>query len=211
LSDGLVAGGNNQVLQLLGLTPNTDYVFTWFSPLWSGNTDRVGILDGSDDGIGQGMTIAVVQDADAELLISQYRYNTGDSTTFRMHFTSLTPGETLHHYAFTNELATELVASLPIAGDANSDGIIDLADFQLISDNFLKTVAPGTLGDVNKDGVVNAKDHRLWQLEYSAAADELEQELAKVPEPGTATLLCLWVSISCVARSRRDVKFCRAD
>ena len=208
LSDGLVAGGNNQVIQLLGLIPNTDYVFTWFSPLWNGNTDRVGILDGSDDGIGQGMTIAVVQDADAELLISQYRYNTGDSTTFRMHFTSLTPGETLHHYAFTNELATELVASLPIAGDANGDGIIDLADFQLISDNFLKTVAPGTLGDVNKDGVVNAKDHRLWQQEYSAMEDEL---LTQVPEPGTATLLCLWVSFSCVARSRREVKFCRAN
>jgi hypothetical protein len=124
-----------------------------------------------------------------------------------MHFTSLTPGETLHHYAFTNELATELVASLPIAGDANGDGIIDLADFQFISDNFLKTVAPGTLGDVNKDGVVNAKDHRLWQQEYSAIEDEL---LTQIPEPGTATLLCLWVSLSCLARSRREVSFCRA-
>ena len=92
LSDGLVAGGNNQILQLLGLTPNTDYVFTWFSPLWTGNTDRVGILDGSDDGLGQGMTIAVVQDADAELLITQYRYNTGNSTTFRMHFDQLDTG-----------------------------------------------------------------------------------------------------------------------
>ena len=199
------------MIQLLGLAPNTDYVFTWFSPLWTGNTDRVGILDGSDDGLGLGMTIAVVQDADAELLITQYRYNTGNSTTFRMRFESLTPGETLHHYAFTNELAANLVASLPIAGDANGDGIIDLADFQLISDNFLKTVAPGTLGDVNNDGIVNAKDYRLWQQEYSAVEDELEQELAQVPEPGTATLLCFWVCFSCVVRSGREVKFCRAN
>jgi hypothetical protein len=183
LSDGLVAGGNSQTIQLLGLEANTDYVFTWFSPLWNGNTDRVGILDGSDDGFGQGMTIAVLQDVDAELLITQYRYNTGDSTTFRMRFDNLTPGETLHHYAFTNELATELLASLPIAGDANSDGIIDFADFQLISDNFFKSVIPGTMGDVNKDGVVNAKDHRLWQQEYSAVVDGFEHDLTQAPEP----------------------------
>ena len=131
LSDGLVAGGNSQIIQLLGLAPNTDYVFTWFSPLWTGNTDRVGILDGSDDGFGQGMTIAVVQDADAELLITQYRYNTGNSTTFRMHFESLTPGETLHHYAFTNELAAGLLASLPIVGDANGDGDHRLGGFSV--------------------------------------------------------------------------------
>lgn len=204
LSDALVAEGSNQVIQLLDLTPNTDYVFTWYSPLWNGTTDRVGILDGSDDGIGQGMTLAVVQDANAELLITQYRYNTGDSTTFEMHFESLTPGETLHHYAFTNELATELEAMLPVAGDANGDGIVDYSDFQLINDNFLDTVTPGTLGDVNRDGVVNAKDFRLWQQEYPAVEAELERELTQIPEPGSATLFCLWVSLSCLARSGRN-------
>ncbi|MCG8449606.1 MAG: hypothetical protein MI725_08510 [Pirellulales bacterium] len=203
LSDALVAEGDNQVVQLIGLTPFTDYVFTWYSPLWTGTTDRVGILDGSDDGIGQGMTIAVVQDADAELLITQYRYNTGNSTTFEMHYESLTPGETLHHYAFTNELASDLLAAIPILGDANGDGIVDLADYQLINDNFFSTVTPGTLGDVNTDGLVNAEDFRLWQQEYSTPVVAVQQGQAQVPEPGTATLFCLWVTLSCFTRLGR--------
>ncbi|WP_231943798.1 alpha-L-rhamnosidase-related protein [Aeoliella mucimassa] len=191
LSDGLVAGGMNQVLTLNDLEPNTDYILTWFSPLWNGNTDRVGILDGSDDGIGQGMTIAVVQDADAEMLITQYRYNTGDSTTFQMHFTSLTAGETLHHYAFTNELATELFAFVSIVGDANGDGLVDLADFDVISDHFLTSVDPGSHGDVNSDGVVNTKDYRLWQQAYTESLSSFGQGAARVPEPTSLLLLCV--------------------
>lgn len=195
LSDALVAEGENQIVQLSGLVPFTDYVFTWYSPLWTYDSDRVGVLDGSDDGIGQGMTIAIVQDAEAELLITQYRYNTGNSTTFEMHYESLTPGETLHHYAFINELATTLIASLPVEGDANGDGIVDTADYQLISDNFLKTVIPGSFGDINTDGLVDVKDFRLWQQEYSTGGASTHHGLLQIPEPRTATLLCLLANL----------------
>ena len=189
LSDALVAEGDNQVVSLSGLEPNTDYIFTWYSPLWNVNTDRVGIMDGSDDGIGEGMTIAIVQDSDAEMLITQYRYNTGDATTFEMHFESLTPGEALHHYAFTNELATMLDTYLPIVGDANLDGLVDLLDYQLIRDHLLQSVEAGTDGDLNGDGRVDTADFRIWKNAYPGSDADIAQYDLKVPEPSAVSLL----------------------
>ena len=78
--------------------------------------------------------------------------------------------------------------------------IIDLADFQFISDNFLKTVAPGTLGDVNRDGVVNAKDYRLWQQEFSALVDGFEQDLTQAPEPSSLVYVVLAIGAFWIRR-----------
>jgi alpha-L-rhamnosidase len=202
LSDGLVAGGETVVLELTNLAPYTDYVLTWFSPLWNASTDRVGILDGSDDGLGQGMSIAVVQDANAESLITQYRYNTGNSTVFQMQFENLTPGETLHHYAFINELATELIASLPpISGDADGNGVIDLDDFYLINDNLFNNVPFGTRGDVNNDGVVNVRDYRLWKDKYEAIVGDSAPPATQVPETHSVLILCLLAAGLTVVRT----------
>jgi hypothetical protein len=56
----------------------------------------------------------------------------------------------------------------PIAGDANSDGIVNLADFKQIVNyyNVLTTGATWAQGDFNGDGAVNYADMLLYQANY---------------------------------------------
>ncbi len=100
-------GSNVHTIVLEGLTPNTDYIFTFFSPKWGDNVTRTGTLDGSDDGLDTGATLLVNQDNNQQALIIQYSYNSGSETTFTMQMTSDTSGNTLHTYSFTNEVAAE--------------------------------------------------------------------------------------------------------
>lgn len=123
LSDALVAGGDEQVLNLEGLEENTDYILTWFSPLCGDHVNRSTILDGGDDGFSRGSTISVLQDADAEALIYEYRYNSRDSTAVSLVFDYCNV-DTTHHYAFMNRLASPLesVLSVILQGDLDGDG-----------------------------------------------------------------------------------------
>lgn len=88
-------GAAGFTLTLSGLTPNTDYIFTLFSPMFNSQT-RTAYLDGLDDGVGNVHT----QTEDNTQL--QYTYNTGAGTTFALNLTEPLPG----YYnipAFTNE------------------------------------------------------------------------------------------------------------
>jgi len=56
----------------------------------------------------------------------------------------------------------------PIAGDANSDGVVNLADFKQIVNyyNVVTTGATWAQGDFNGDGAVNYADMLLYQANY---------------------------------------------
>jgi hypothetical protein len=115
LSTGLTGGGgagSSTTFNLTGLLTNTDYTFYFFNPDWGNGSTRTGLLDGSDDGVGN--TFAVDQNPGTGNNIVQYAYNTGASTTFTMTVTSDT-GDTLHKYAFVNvvpEPSTALLGGL---------------------------------------------------------------------------------------------------
>ncbi len=108
-------GSPVHAITIEGLTQNTDYIFTWFSPLWGDVVSRTGTLDGSDDGLDAGAALAVNQDNDQQSLIIRYAYNSGDNTTFTMQITNDTAGNTLHTYAFANEVVPE-PATLALLG-----------------------------------------------------------------------------------------------
>jgi hypothetical protein len=75
------------------------------------------------------------------------------------------------------------VVSTTVAGpgDFNDDGSLDLADFQLLADNFL-TGTTRSEGDYNLDGGVDLGDFILWRADYQAQG-------AAVPEPSSLALL----------------------
>ena len=43
--------GEDNFITIDGLQPGTNYIFTWYSPIWLDTVVRTGTLDGSDDGL----------------------------------------------------------------------------------------------------------------------------------------------------------------
>ncbi|MEM7683073.1 MAG: dockerin type I domain-containing protein [Planctomycetota bacterium] len=87
------------------------------------------------------------------------------------------------------DLTVQVLATVgdPIlVGDANDDGVVDLLDFDILSDNFNSTVIGGVGdGDFNGDGQVNLLDFALLADNFGASAP------STVPEPASAALLAL--------------------
>jgi hypothetical protein len=75
-----------------------------------------------------------------------------------------------------------------IPGDANRNGVVNIDDFIVISNNFSKIPsAPGLDGDVVVDNVVNVLDFRLWKNSVPAEIAALAAGFA-VPEPSALIL-----------------------
>ena len=88
--DFVVLENTPETLDLNGLTPHTDYVFTaYIAPLETGDK-RISLLDGGDDGFGKGEDFPVYQDSDGRGSAVSYRYNTGSNTSFSMRLSAVT-------------------------------------------------------------------------------------------------------------------------
>jgi hypothetical protein len=84
-------------------------------------------------------------------------------------------------------------------GDFNSDGVVDLADFAILADNF-RTGNTFEQGDINFDLRVDLRDFvELRELLNAPAGAEGAQS---VPEPGSLALMCLAGSALLVVRRR---------
>lgn len=97
-------------------------------------------------------------------------------------------------------LVSDTVATpLPLAGDFNGDGFVDLADRLVWSSSFGSRTVPWDRGDANGDGFVNAADYTIWRDAYHASAAQ------SVPEPGTyCTLLTAWLAFIIEPRVKRN-------
>jgi hypothetical protein len=71
-------------------------------------------------------------------------------------------------------------------GDFNGDGAIDLADFQILADNF-HTGTTFDQGDFTFDGVVDLRDF----LGFRQVFESLPAGAASVPEPSSIALVGL--------------------
>lgn len=198
LSTGIVAGGSTEIT-LSGLSTNTDYSFVWFSPTWNqGGGPRTGVIEASfDDFVNVVVSPTINQDADGDpnpAAINQivaYQYNTGSNTSISFRTASDT-GDTLHSYGFLNQVGMVELPEL-IEGDADRNGVVDINDFNLISDEFLTaTVTPGFGGDVNFDSFVDQADFRIWKNAFADPGSTVG--LSTVPEP-KSLVVCLLAAI----------------
>ena len=81
-----------------------------------------------------------------------------------------------------------------IMGDANRDGIVDAADFSILSANWLGTGKVWDDGDFNLDEIVDAADFSLLSANWQSGAAplaEFQATLSQAPEPATMSLLAL--------------------
>lgn len=84
-----------------------------------------------------------------------------------------------------DRLAIDGAIDVVLAGDLNSDGKVDAADYTVWRDSVGATVGHYTAGDSNGDGTVNEADLAEWRAKFGAT---LSSAAAAVPEPMS---LCL--------------------
>ncbi|MBX3433666.1 MAG: PEP-CTERM sorting domain-containing protein [Pirellulales bacterium] len=117
-------------------------------------------------------------------------------TTLRINFLGVENGYT--GYTEIDVFGT----ALTVPGDADRNGIVDMNDFILISNNFLTTQSvAGLNGDVNFDGVVDQLDFREWRVATGAGSTPTS---TSVPEPAAIALAGLGVSLAMARRLRRQ-------
>jgi hypothetical protein len=99
------------------------------------------------------------------------------------------------------------VGSEPIAGDYNSDGVVDTRDYIVWRKNLGHAVTPGTNGDANGNGVVENSEYQPWRANYGRTLGSgLGSGLTAVPEPASisfAIVLFAYISATGAVARRR--------
>ncbi len=87
-----------------------------------------------------------------------------------------------------------------VPGDANGDGVVDVADLGIMGANFGSTNAVTADGDFSGDSIVDVADLGIMGANWSAS-QSTGNATALVPEPATLSLLAM--SVLVVGRRRR--------
>jgi hypothetical protein len=98
------------------------------------------------------------------------------------------------------------VASAVVPGDVNGDGMVDLEDFEVISDHFRLSVPQLTDGDLDGDGFVGSRDFRIWTSAHRGQPASSVASSNAVLEPsalGIVLPLLIGVTLSSTARRSR--------
>ena len=87
-----------------------------------------------------------------------------------------------------------------LIGDLNGDGVVEFADFLILSDSFGEDVdPPGTSGDINSDGRVDFTDFLILSDHFSDNTAGSQS----VPEPSYSIIMCLCGLVACHHRLNR--------
>ena len=101
-------------------------------------------------------------------------------------------------YDYAGHIGLMLIAAAP--GDANFDGIVDVADLGILGANFNAADMQWDTGDFNLDNMTDVADLGILGANWSAS-QTTGNGSALVPEPTTLSLLA--VSVMMVGRRRR--------
>jgi hypothetical protein len=90
--------------------------------------------------------------------------------------------------------AASILVSLAHLGDANDNGIVDIQDQSLITNNWQQPSKTWAGGDLNRDGVVDIQDLTIvtnnWQQAATLSLDAVDSApVISVPEPSSLSLL----------------------
>jgi PEP-CTERM motif len=86
----------------------------------------------------------------------------------------------------------ETLGPPPVPGDTDSDGVVELEDFNPIRDNFRKSVAARSQGDLVQNGKVDFADFREWKAAFVGGGGSLagvDLSFTTVPEPATVSIV----------------------
>jgi hypothetical protein len=102
--------------------------------------------------------------------------------------------------AFTFKLSPSVTA---VAGDYNSNGKVDAADYVLWRSTLGQSVTAGTGADGNADGTITQDDYGFWRARFGNISGSGSLAPANVPEPATLVGCCLALgAISMLSRRR---------
>jgi len=91
------------------------------------------------------------------------------------------------------------IDAAPLLGDVTGDGLVNLADFNVIKMNFFNTGQARNQGDLTGDALVDFADFRQWKA--AAGSGFASVTLFGIPEPGTMLLSSVG-SLFCVSLIR---------
>ncbi len=101
--------------------------------------------------------------------------------------------------SFDNMIVGVVGAQSNMPGDANGDGVVDVADLGVLGANFNQSNMTFADGDFNDDGIVDVADLGILGANWSAS-QATGNTSALVPEPTTLSLLAM--SVLVVGRRR---------
>lgn len=114
---------------------------------------------------------------------------------------------------FSTGLFAAVLPLIDTPGDVNGDGVVDLADFEVIRTNFFNTGVPGeVLGEASGaiDGTVDLEDFLAFRAAFDAAGGDVTllslDFLTAVPEPTSAAMIASGLFVVGVSRRRQTCK-----
>lgn len=114
-------------------------------------------------------------------------------------FTDNTLGNLANH-GYDRTFIAQLTAPAGGPGDVDNNGVVNLADYNIIRTNLEKPVTIFTSGDLNGDSYVDLNDFRRWR----SAAPPAVAALVGVPEPSTAVLSVCGALLAAAGVRRRE-------
>ncbi|MCC6682484.1 MAG: hypothetical protein IT445_16410 [Phycisphaeraceae bacterium] len=167
-----------------------------------------------DDATGTPLTVATALALEGSLdlsLASGFTPDYGDS------FTLLTAADITGQFAAISGVmvngnlalavtydSTAVTVTAALAGDATLDGLVNLADLQILGDNWAADGASWASADFNGDGMVNLGDLQILGDHWNAAAGDFAQLSANIPEPHCVVLLGVLLAGGMTRHGRRS-------
>jgi hypothetical protein len=91
-----------------------------------------------------------------------------------------------------------------LSGDINGDGIVNIADFNILAANYGATGTTLATGDINGDGVTNLLDLNAIATNFGKSSSAPIALGAVVPEPSTFAAIAGLTGLFAARRSRRN-------